>query len=89
MQRGVGVRNPSRSQTEIWPCGYSGGGVQVSLVVFTTEGTMGQENSRRDQCGVRSDAATVLICLGEEGAELKGRTLDLLVDLRSHPHLWF
>ena len=32
--------------------------------------------------------ARVSICCGEERAELKGEALDLLVNLRSYPHLW-
>lgn len=52
-------------------CAASVGGVQVSLVLLTTEG------KQADQSGVCSDAAPVPICRGKEGVELKGE-----VDLR-------
>ena len=36
----------------------------------------------------RSNAAVVLVCYGEERAELKGEALDLPVNLCYYPHLW-
>lgn len=40
-----------------------------------------------DRCGVCRDVAAVPVCYGEEGAEAKGKALDLLVGLCSCPHL--
>ena len=54
-------------------------------VLFTSEGRMEREI---DRCGVCSNADSARIRCGEEGAEPKGKALDLLVDLRSCPHLW-
>ena len=40
------------------------------------------------QCSSRSNMVVVLVCRGEERAELKGEALNLPVILRSYPHLW-
>jgi len=41
-----------------------------------------------DWCSVCSNAGTVPVRSGEEGAEQEGETLDLPVHLCSNPHLW-
>ncbi|KAI3363638.1 hypothetical protein L3Q82_001271 [Scortum barcoo] len=51
-------------------------------VLFTSEGKMEREIDRR------IGAAVYRTGRGEEGAESKGKALDLPVNLRSHPHLW-
>ncbi|KAI3357835.1 hypothetical protein L3Q82_016224 [Scortum barcoo] len=58
-------------------------------VLFTSEGKMEREIDRR----IGAASAVMRIGVpdrrGEEGAESKGRSsLDLPVNLRSHPHLW-
>ena len=55
---------------------------------FTSEGRMERGDRQADRCGVCSNADSAWIHRGEEGAELKGKALDLPVDLRSCPHLW-
>lgn len=50
-----------------------------------SEGRMEQEIDRQISC---SNAVNVLVCCGEEGAELEGKALDLPVDLHSSSHLW-
>ena len=57
-------------------------------VLFTSEGRMEREIDRADRCGVCSNVDSARIRHGEEGAEPKGKALDLPVDLRSCPHLW-
>ena len=54
-------------------------------VLFTSEGRMERQ---ADRCGVCSNADSARIRRGEEGAEPKGKALDLPVDLRSCLHLW-
>ncbi|TWW74365.1 R2 Retrovirus-related Pol polyprotein from type I retrotransposable element [Takifugu flavidus] len=54
-------------------------------VLFTSEGRMEREIDRR--IGAASAVIRTLHS-GEERAEPKGEALDLLVDLRSYPHLW-
>jgi len=46
-----------------------------------SEGTMEQEINS-------SKTGAVPVRLGEEGAKPKGKALNLLVGLRSNPHLW-
>ncbi|KAK0153971.1 hypothetical protein N1851_003938 [Merluccius polli] len=41
-----------------------------------------------DGCSVGSNAGTVLDCCGDEEAELRGKALNLPVNLHSNPHLW-
>ena len=38
-------------------------------------------------CAIRSDVGSAPVGRGEEGAEPKGKALDLPVDLHSYPHL--
>ncbi|KAI3373778.1 hypothetical protein L3Q82_022367 [Scortum barcoo] len=53
-------------------------------VLFTSEGKMEREIDKADWCSVRSYAVGVPDRRGEEGAESKGKALDLPVNLRSH-----
>ena len=51
-------------------------------VLFPSEGKVEQ-----DRCGVHSDAGSAPVSCGEEGAELKCKALDLLVNLCAYPCL--
>ena len=55
-------------------------------VLFTSERRMEREIDRR--ISAASAVMRTHIRRGEEGAEPKGKALDLPVDLRSCPHLW-
>ncbi len=55
-------------------------------VLFMSEGRMEREIDRRS--GAASAVMRLMVCRGEEGAELQGKALDLPVNLRSYSHLW-
>ena len=57
-------------------------------VLFTSEGQMEREIDGGDRCSVCSVAGSAPTCRCEEEAEPEGEALYLLVNLRSHPHLW-
>lgn len=57
-------------------------------VLFTSEGKMERESDRR--IGAASSVMPSLYrsVVGKKEAKLRGKALDLPVDLRSYPHLW-
>ncbi|KAI3364202.1 hypothetical protein L3Q82_010810 [Scortum barcoo] len=57
-------------------------------VLFTSEGKMEREIDRQDWCSVRRSYAVGVLRTVVVKKELSRKSLDLPVNLRSHPHLW-
>lgn len=62
--------------------------VLIGVAINTNPPVDCQTNHQVDWCGMCSNANNVLIC-HEERAEQKSRALNLPVELRSYPHLWW